>query len=140
MRVCDISGTLFCCGGEALTPGKLKIFQATGADATIDYMMSEIGPVGMACRRLSGNCVHLMENAFAAIAIRRAAPYSDDAEVNSLHLTTLLPFAPNFFVNLEVDDDGAIESSPCDCVYGRLGFSRRIDHIASFGKVTPHGT
>ena len=73
-------------------------------------MMNEIGPVGMACRKMSGNCVHLLENAVAAIAIRRAAPYSDGAEVNSLHFTTLLPFAPNVFVNVEMDDHGVIES------------------------------
>jgi hypothetical protein len=30
----DISGTLFLSGGEALTPGKLDVFEAVGARVT----------------------------------------------------------------------------------------------------------
>ena len=134
----DISGTLFCCGGEALTPGKLKVFEAAGAEATISYAISEVGHVGLACRQMPGNCVHVMEDSVAAITFRRPALYTD-VEVDSLHFTTLLPYAPNVFINIEMDDDGVIEPARCDCEFSRLGFSHRINHIASFGKVTPHG-
>ena len=135
----DISGTLFLCGGEALTSGKLQLFRSAGAEASVSYSISEIGHVGLACRQITGNCVHLLEDSIAAITCRRPAPYSDDVEVDSLHFTTLLPYAPNIFINIEMDDDGVIEPAHCDCVFSRLGFQRRINHIASFGKVTPQG-
>jgi len=136
---CDVSGTLFCCGGEALTHGKLKVFHAAGAAATVSYSISEVGHVGLACSQMQGNCVHILEDSIAAITVRRPAPYADDVEVDSLHFTTLLPYAPNIFINVEMDDDGLIEPTTCDCVYSQLGFSHRINHIASFGKVTPQG-
>jgi len=135
----DITGTVFLCGGEALTPGKREVFERAGCLASPSYALSEVGHVGLGCPEMTGNCVHLLEDAVAAITHRRRAPYADEVEVDSLHFTSLLPYAANFFINVEMDDEGTIEPVTCNCVFSRIGFTRRIRHIAAFGKLTPQG-
>jgi hypothetical protein len=83
--------------------------------------------------------VHLFEDSVAAIGVPRTISYADDAEMCSLYFTTLTPYAPNLFINVEIDDDGAPGRATCDCVYTRLGLTRRIDRIASFGKTNAQG-
>jgi hypothetical protein len=136
----DISGTVFFCGGEALSPAKRRVFESAGARAFSSYTISEIGNIGAACRNMTGSCVHLFEDSVAVIGVRRPAAYPGDGELNSLHFTTLVPHAPNVFINVEMDDSGVIETASCDCVYSRLGLTHRIDRITSFGKATPQGT
>lgn len=136
----DISGTVFLCGGEALSPAKRRVFEGAGARAFSSYTISEIGSIGAACRNMAGSCVHLFEDSVALIGVRRQAPYPGDSDLNSLHFTTLVPHAPNVFINLEMDDAGVIETASCDCVYSRAGLTRRIDRITSFGKATPQGS
>jgi hypothetical protein len=135
----DISGTVFFCGGEALSPAKLGVFESAGARAFSSYTISEIGNIGGACQNMTGSCVHIYEDSVAVIGFRRPGPYPDDSELNSLHFTTLTRHAPNVFINIEMDDAGVIETTSCDCVYSRLGLTHRIDRITSFGKVTPQG-
>ena len=89
---------------------------------------------------MSGSCVHIYEDSIAVIGSPRAVPDGDGAPINSLHFTTLAPHAPNVFVNVEMDDHGVIGTATCDCVYSRLGFTRTISRISSFGKATPQGT
>src|SRR5262249_32485480 len=81
----------------------------------------------------------LFSDAVAAIVFPRPAPYADGAEVNSLHFTTLVPYSPNVFINVEMDDEGTIERAACDCVYSRLGLTTVIADIRSFGKMSPQG-
>jgi len=135
----DISGAIFFCGGEALSPAKLAVFESAGARAFSSYTVSEIGNLGFACSRMKGSCVHLFEDSVAAIGVSKAIPYADDTRMNSLHFTTLTAHAPNIFINLEIDDDGVLDRATCDCVYSRVGFTRRLDQINSFGKTTPQG-
>jgi hypothetical protein len=135
----DISGSIFFCGGEALSPAKREVFESAGARAFSSYTVSEMGHLGSACRHMAGSSVHLFEDSVAAIGVRRLVPYADDAEMNSLHFTTLTAHAPNIFVNVELDDDGVIGTETCDCVYSRLGLTRSISRINSFGKANPQG-
>jgi hypothetical protein len=88
---------------------------------------------------MEGNCVHILEDSFAAITVRRLAPYSEDVEVDSVHITNVAPHAPNLFINIEMDDAGVIEPADCDCTLSRLGFRRRLNHLAAFGKMSPQG-
>jgi hypothetical protein len=85
-----------------------------------------------------GNCVHLFSDSVAAITRRRPAPFSG-SDVSSLMFTTLLPYTPQVLINAEVDDSGDIEVASCDCVYSRLGMTRAIHNVASYGKLTGHG-
>jgi len=75
----------------------------------------------------------------AAIGVPRPAPYADDVQLNSLHLTTLLPYAANLFINLEVDDSATLEPASCDCVFSRLGLRTVVCDIQPFRKLSPQG-
>jgi hypothetical protein len=138
-RGLDISGVIFSVGGEALTPAKRTLLEAAGGRVYPFYSTVEVGPVGYSCRQMkTGNCVHLFEDSVAAICCRRLAPLSDQ-EVNSLMFTTLAPFAPRVLINAELDDSGIIERAGCDCAFSRVGLTRQIRDIASFGKLTGQG-
>ena len=135
----DIAGALFLVGGETLTDARRRLIERVGAQVFPFYPVSEIGPIGYACRHMtSGNCVHQCHDSVAAINFRRQAPLSE-VEVNSLLFTTLSPHAPFFFINVEMDDAGVIEPVACECVFGKIGFNRQIRDISSYGKLTGQG-
>lgn len=135
----DIRGTLFLTVGEAITEAKRAVVESTGAEIFPWYGIGEVGPVGHACRQMrSGNCVHLYRDAFAAINWRRPAPLAE-AEVDSLLLTTLLPFSPLVLINAEFDDAGIVEPATCECRLRAAGYTERIRDLGSFGKLTGHG-
>jgi len=138
-RGLDISGVIFSVGGEALTPAKRALLEAVGGRVYPFYSTVDVGPVGYSCRQMTvGNCVHLFEDSLAAITRRRLAPLSDQ-EVNSLLFTTLAPFAPRVLINVELDDSGSIERAGCDCAFSKVGLTRQIREISSFGKLTGQG-
>lgn len=138
-RGVSLDGAYFFTGGEPLTPGKRTLIESTGAEAYPSYATSEVGHIGEACRQIrTGNCVHVFEDSVAAISFRRKTPLYG-VEVDSLHFSTLLPYAPYVFINVEMDDVGVLSRKACDCVYGRLGFTLQVAEIGSFGKLTGQG-
>ena len=138
-RGLDIRGTLFLVSGETVTDAKRSVIESAGGEPFARYGVSELGFVGHACRQMTeGDCVHLYSNALAAINHRRPAPLTN-VLVNSLLFTTLLPTAPVFRINFEVDDSGVLEPADCDCAFSRFGFTTRIRDIFSFGKLTGYG-
>ncbi|HUG82380.1 MAG TPA: hypothetical protein VML01_12000 [Bryobacterales bacterium] len=135
----DVGGTIFVSGGEALTPGKRRICESVGMEVHPAYWVSEIGQIGHACRAIrEGNAVHVFTDGVAVITQTRLAPFSDQ-QVESLQLTSLLPHSPYVLINCDMDDAGVLEDSPCDCTFGRVGFTRRIRDISSYGKLTGLG-
>jgi len=138
-RGLDIAGTIFSVGGEALTPAKRAIMESVGGRVYPFYATVDVGPVGYSCSRMhEGNCVHLFEDSLAVVSRARLAPLSETV-VNSLLFTTLGAHSPRIVINAELDDSGVIEPARCDCIYSRLGLTRQIRDIASFGKVTGQG-
>jgi hypothetical protein len=135
----DISGSQFFVGAEQLTDAKCEAIERTGAGAHARYGCSEIGMIGMACPEMRGNCVHLMEDSLAVLNHRKLAPLSG-VEVDSLLFTTLRWWAPLLFVNAEMDDAGQIGPATCDCGLKRLGLTKQVDRIFSYGKLTGQGT
>ena len=104
------------------------------------YHISEVGPIGYGCRHMSNNDVHLLMDSVAAITRSRSLPFDEGQQIDSLAFTTLLPFAPRFLINTEMDDTGEIsEVANCGCVFGRLGMNTVIRNVASFGKLTGQG-
>lgn len=135
----DIAGTLFFVGGEALTDTKRAAIESAGAEVYPGYATTEIGMIGHSCRAMnSGNCVHVLRDSIAVISRRRPAPLSG-TEINSLLFTTLLPFAPHFLINVEMDDAGVIEPARCDCSFSKFGYDLQIRDIFSYGKLTGQG-
>ncbi len=135
----DIRGTVFVVGGEALTESKRRVIESAGGEVYASYYISEVGAIGLACRQMkTGNRVHLFSDSVAAITRRRQVPLSG-AEVSSLMFTTLLPVAPNLFINAEMDDAGTVEPVECDCAFSRMGFHYQVRDISSYGKLTGQG-
>jgi hypothetical protein len=60
--------------------------------------------------------------------------------VNSLMFTALQPSAPHVLVNVEMDDAANIGNARCDCSLTRVGFTKKIEQIYSYGKLTGQGT
>jgi hypothetical protein len=135
----DISGTIFMVDGEALTDAKRAEIEAAGCEAYPKYSISEVGNIGHGCRHMrTGNCVHVFRDAVAVISRVRRAPLSD-ADVNSLLFTNLLPVAPRFLINAEMDDAGILEPAACQCEYSKAGMNQQLRDIFSYGKLTGQG-
>jgi hypothetical protein len=135
----DISGSLFLVGGEALTEAKRTLIESGGVKVFPHYGISEIGQAGHACSHMtSGNCVHVMLDTVAVLQQRQLAPLSG-VEVSSLLFTTLLPFAPYFLINVEMEDAGVLGPAQCGCSLSARGFNLQIDDLYSYGKLTGHG-
>ncbi len=134
----DIAGTIFIASGEGLTEAKRGVIESAGARACPLYVASEVGTIGMACRHVTGNSVHLFSDSVAVISHRRPAKFSD-VEVDSLLFTSLNPFASRVLINAELDDAGTIEPATCDCAFTRAGYRTVIRDVHSFGKLTGHG-
>lgn len=135
----DIAGALFIVGGEALTSEKRAAIEASGALVYPRYWINEIGPIGLACRRMTdGNRVHLFEDSVEVISQRQTVPHSD-VDVNALLFTTLLPTTERFLINVCMDDSGSIEPANCSCGFQEIGFTRQVRDISSFGKLTGLG-
>lgn len=135
----DIAGTLMLTTGEALTRAKRAVIESAGCEVHARYTISELGPVGFACRAMPGDCVHLCLDSVAVIARRRLAPLSG-VEVNSFLLTSLLPQAATILINVEMDDAGELGPAHCGCELAAMGFNRQAWDIFSYGKLTGHGT
>jgi hypothetical protein len=138
-RGLDIRDTIFFVAGETLTEAKRRAIEVTGAEVFTRYWISEIGPIGFACRQMTaGNSVHLFHDSVAVITYRRAAPLLG-AEVDSLLFTTLLPSAGLVLINVEMDDAGVLAPATCDCAFSHAGFTTQVRDIFSYGKLTGQG-
>jgi hypothetical protein len=135
----DISGTIFMVDGEALSDAKRAEIEASGCEPYPKYAISEVGSIGQGCRQMrTGNCVHVFRDAVAVISRPRRAPLSD-REVSSLLFTNLLPSAPRFLINAEMDDAGVLEPASCQCEYSKAGMNLQLRNIFSYGKLTGQG-
>jgi hypothetical protein len=135
----DISGTFFRAGGEALTDAKREAVESTGSEITPSYVVSELGAVGVGCRRMRcGNSVHHFADSTAVIRQRVRAPLTD-TDVDALLFTTLLPFSPRVLINADMGDCGVLEPANCDCIFAQIGFTTRVRDIWSYAKLTGQG-
>ena len=138
-RGLDISGARFVTSGEALTPAKAAVIHNAGAEVFATYKTVEFGTIGLSCSRYGGiNTVHHFRDA-VAIVTRRSQAADSEIEVNSMLLTSLLPFSRCFVINLEIGDHGVMSPSQCDCVFSKLGFTSVISDMYSYTKLTSHG-
>jgi len=136
---CDMAGTLFRSGGEALTPARADTIAATGAKAFADYSFSEVGRVGVSCADPAAvGDVHLLLDKIAMVQRERVVPTTGET-VGALFFTSLLPSAPKLMINVENDDYATVEDRECACPIGALGFSRHLHGIRSYEKLTSEG-
>ncbi|MCX7015372.1 MAG: hypothetical protein NTW86_22940 [Candidatus Sumerlaeota bacterium] len=134
----DIAGTRFVMLGEPVTAAKQDYIQGSGCVAINSYAITEAGQVGNSCRfSPAPEDVHFFHDSFALIRRERRLPTGQ--VVRPFLLTTLLPGAAKILFNVEIDDCGDLSERPCDCVWGRLGLTRRLSNVRSFVKLTTEG-
>jgi len=135
----DLTGAVFCSGGEPPSPAKVAGITGTGARFYSNYYFTEAGPVGMSCTHTADpNDQHLFLDHLALIRAPRTVP-GFEVEVPAFHFTTLLPSAPKVLLNVESDDFGVVEERDCGCPFGALGFTTHVRDIRSFRKLTGEG-
>jgi len=135
----DISGCLAVVAGEALTDAKRAVIEAAGIRVYPTYGTTDFGSIGMPCREMdTGNCVHVLQQNCALIS-KRSEGVVCDRPVESLYVTSVLPFASRILVNAEIGDTGVIEPATCDCSLSRLGLNLQVRDIAAISKVTAQG-
>lgn len=138
-RGLDLSGAVIMAGGEPPTPAKVRQIEATGARFVTNYHLTEAGPVGMRCATSTdANDQHVLMDHLALIPAPRELPRFGIG-VDAFCLTTLLPTAPRFLLNVEIDDCGVIEHRACGCPWESFGFTTHVRDIRSYRKLTGEG-
>ena len=141
----DISGSFLRLGGEPFTPGRAEIARRVGVEAVCQYSMSETGFIALPCadtmertdpRRVDD--LHVMLDKVALIE-RPVHVGRDQAEVDALFLTTLLPHCPKLMLNVETGDYASVERRGCGCALGEMGFDLHLHGIRSYEKLTSEG-
>lgn len=133
-----LDGVTFIVGAEPLTPGKAEEIRAQGARVGAQYAFSEAGVVAVPCGRPEvPDDMHLLEDGFAMIQRRRAAP--GGGELDAFMFTTLLPTASKIMLNVESDDFGDATRRRCGCLLDDLGLHRHLSTVRSFTKLTGEG-
>jgi hypothetical protein len=81
--------------------------------------------------------VHLFSDKLAVVQTEKAI--GNGAGVGPFVFTSLLPSCPKLMLNVHSGDYGLLEDRPCDCLFGELGFTRRLSGIRSHEKLTSEG-
>jgi hypothetical protein len=135
----DLGGATFWGGGEPPTAARVAAIQASGARYRSTYYLSEAGAVGLPCAApVDGTDTHFMADALALVQAPVAVPGAGRT-VPAIHLTSLLPTAPQLLLNVETDDFGIVETRACGCPLGELGLARHVRQVASYRKLTGEG-
>ncbi len=135
----DLTGATMMGGAEPPTLAKVAEIRASGATFTSAYHFSEVGLAGTRCLASEDpNDQHLMRDHLALVQAPRDVP-GFDVQVPAFSFTTLLPTASKLLINVESDDYGTVESRPCGCPWGALGFTTHVSDIRSFRKLTGEG-
>lgn len=136
----NLRGARFLVTGEPLTPQKKKEIEAVGAYAVPVYGISEAGVIAAGCDEsyeASDHC-HLYEDTTAIIPHQCHVPYSDST-VNSYVFTNILYESPKMLLNVDMGDYGEVDTGPCACGFGQLGFRTHLSNIRSYEKLTGEG-
>jgi len=135
----DLTGAVLRGGGEPPTHAKVAQITRTGAKFYSGYAYTEVGSVGTCClNSKEPNDQHFWRDHLAMIQAPRQVP-GFDIEVSAFCFTTLLRTAPKLLLNVESDDYGIVDTTPCGCPWEELGLPEHIREIRSFRKLTGEG-
>lgn len=135
----DIEGTHLFVAGEPVTEAKREQMEAVGVSVAPMYHITEVGFIGCGCPSAGAtDDVHLFHDSVTLIQRNRKVEHTD-IFVDSFLFTSLLPSSPMIMLNVESDDYGVVHTESCGCLFEKLGFTRHMRHIRSFGKLTGSG-
>jgi hypothetical protein len=136
-RGLDVAGSFFYVGGEPYTAEKARVVERAGARAVSWYGMTETGAIGIPCDRTEvSDEVHLLPY---KIAVLQRPTRVGGVDLETLLVTTLVPYSPKLMLNMDTGDYGVVEERDCDCALGQAGFTRHLHGIRSHEKLTAAG-
>ncbi len=134
-----LAGAKFLVGGEPITSTRLETVKGAGAELFPRYGSIECGPIGYGCLRpRHPDEVHLHQDLFALIQAGQAGKEAG-LPPRALLITTLVPTAPFFFINVSMGDEAEMEDRPCGCPLEAGGLGLRLHTVRSFEKLTGGG-
>jgi len=136
----NLKGAKFLVTGEPLTAQKKSEIESVGATAVPVYGISEAGVIAAGCDQAypqSDHC-HLYKDTTAIISHQETIA-NFDRNVDAYLFTTLLYESPKLLLNVGMGDYGDLESQPCHCHFGELGFDTNLSNIRSYEKLTGEG-
>jgi hypothetical protein len=135
----DLAGVQFAVTGEPLTPARLAVILAAGADAANQYGSAETGYVGHGClARDSSDDTHVCQDLHAVIQPGAASP-GPELPPSALLVTSMRPTAPLVLLNVSMGDEARLRERRCGCPLDRPGWTQHLEEIRSFEKLTAAG-
>lgn len=135
----DLSGATFRVGGEPVTPAKARLMEKSGVRVVPAYGMVEISTVGLGCPNgRHADDVHLAMDTVALVT----HPHPVDGTgvtVPAFRITTLTDTVTKLMLNVQVDDYGVVDESPCGCPLEAHGFTVHLHDIRSYSKLLGEG-
>jgi len=135
----ELRGAQFTLGGEPLTPARLAAVRKTGAEAVPRYGTSEAGTIGAGCLTPEvSDDLHLLDDKHALIQPGTNEPMSPLPPA-ALLISSLRPTAPVILLNVSLGDQGSLVRRSCGCPLEGHGWTRHLNTIRSFEKLTAGG-
>ncbi len=125
-RGVNIAGSTIFVGGEPLTDARRRFIESAGVSVFARYVASESGLIAASCRSRAGtDDMHVYTDRLAVIP--------------GLCYTTLSLHTGKVLFNTELGDVGTLTTRPCDCTFGRVGFSLHVSNVRSRQRLTIEG-
>jgi hypothetical protein len=135
----DLSGATFRVGGEPITPAKARIIAKSGVRVVPAYGMVEISTIGLGCPNgHHADDVHLAMDTLALVAHPHRVD-GTDVTVPAFRITTIADSVTKLMLNVQVDDYGVVDETPCGCPLEAYGYTVHLRDIRSYSKLVGEG-
>ena len=135
----DLSGATFRVGGEPITPAKARILEKSGVRIVPAYGMVEISTIGLGCPNgRHADDVHLSMDTLALVTHPHRVD-GTDVTVPAFRITTLTDTVTKLMLNVQVDDYGVVDETPCGCPLEAHGYTVHLRDIRSYSKLVGEG-
>lgn len=134
----DIAGTRFTAGGEPNTKARRSEVETSGAVMIPRMGATETDILSYACLDAqSADDMHFFDDRHALI---QPGPGSESGlPPQSMLLTSLLPSAPLWLLNVSMGDQACVVRRNCACPLDDMGWQIHISEVRSFEKLTAAG-
>jgi hypothetical protein len=135
----DIRGACFTAGGEPTTAARRAAIEATGAFVLPRMGTTETDILSYACRNPDApDDMHFFDDRHAVIQPGPEAK-TGGLPPKAMLLSSLLPSAPIFLLNVCMGDQAELTTRACGCGLQTAGWTLHIREVRSFEKLTAGG-
>ncbi len=135
----DIAGARFTAGGEPTTPVRRRAVEAVGAVMIPRMGATETDILAYACVKPdAADDMHFFHDRHALIQPdgNSTAPH---LPAKAMVLTSLLPTAPIFLLNVCLGDQATVVRRECGCAMADIGWTYHVSEVRSYQKLTAGG-